>query len=150
MTCSRVTAILMNRCILPICSVSSGRVSFFHRGFPIALYIRSYSNKKHYSYMDQFILYFLSSVWNMSLNPYSLTPEPPCVLWSFHYAHWPGSHCRTHSGFVYFLIFCLNFPKKNSFLVIPKSCFTDLSKKHFTEKRGTLDFYFSISPKTHF
>ena len=87
------------------------------------------------SHMDQFILCieFLSSVWNMSLKWYSQTPEPPCVLWSFHYCHWPGSHSRPPPVLAYFSTFHLHFSKNCASLVI--SCFIDLTTKHFTRKQ---------------
>ena len=87
------------------------------------------------SHMDQFIINieFLSSVWNMSLKWYSQTPEPHCVLWSFHYCHWPGSHSRPPPVVAYFSTFYLHFSKICASLVI--SCFIDLTTKHFTRKQ---------------
>ena len=90
---------------------------------------------------------FLISVWNMFLKRYSQTPEPSCVLWSYHYADWQGSHCRPCQGAAYFSTFHLNFWKHVSIFSKTLILFHRLNHKEFYSKTGTMDFNFSINPR---
>ena len=85
-------------------------ISFFHYRFPIVHQIRNREFWKYFSHMDHFIVISPECVPKGD----SQTPEPPWVLWCFHYPQWPGSHHRPFPGVAYFSTFYLNYSKKFS------------------------------------
>ena len=82
---------------------------------------------------------FLSSVWNTFLKGYWQMPEPTCVLWSYYYPDWQGSHYRPLHLHI-FQHFNWTFSNISPSLVKPWYCFTDLSTMHFTVKQEQWNF----------
>ena len=118
-------------------------ISFIHIRIPIVQKI----NLRYHEFENNPFIWinsehvFLSSVWKVSLKGYSQTPKPPCVFWSSHYSHWPGSRCRPPPGVAHFFLnILLYISKKFCIFINILILFHYINRQEFYRKTVTFLF----------